>query len=473
MTNYHLAPFCFDVLADDILLSNEAGRYIFLSPQCFEDFLAGRLITTEPLFDDLCKQGFAYSDTRQEFLDTWSQQVRRNKACHFTATQLFILVLTTACNQRCVYCQASAGTADAYMSWDVARQAVELAFQSPAPAITLEFQGGEPTLNSSVLKQSVRYAKELAEQTGKQLSMSLVTNLTCVREDLLQWLLQQGVSICTSLDGPDFLHNTNRPMMHGKSSYDVFSLGVKKYQDLCKNLGMSTIPQAIQTTTRSSLAYGREIVHEYMRWGIDSLYLRPLTPLGLAAAQWEEIGYSPEEYLAYYCDIIHCLLEMNERGIPMREVTASIYLRRILLNESISHTEHRSPCGGGIGQMAIQPNGDVYTCDEARMLATTGESIFRIGCIQEKYSKLIASPAVHAVCTASCIESLPMCCDCVFHPYCATCPVVTYGTEKALVSQQAESYHCKISKGILTFLFSVLHHGGEADITNLHKWAHQ
>ena len=121
--------------------------------------------------------------------------------------------------------------------------------------------------------------------------------------------------------------------------------------------------------------------------------------------------------------------------------------------------------------MAIQYNGDVYTCDEARMLGASGDTSFKIGTVDDSYATLIASPVVHALCTASCIEGLPECCDCVYQPFCSTCPVVTFGLEKDIFSHQFESYHCKISKGIFDYLFSLIHNADSKDMEILERWA--
>ena len=99
--------------------------------------------------------------------------------------------------------------------------------------------------------------------------------------------------------------------------------------------------------------------------------------------------------------------------------------------------------------------------------------MFKIGSIDDGYSKLIASPVVHAVCTASCVEGLPECCECVYQPFCATCPVVTYGLENDIFSQQQESYHCKISKGIFAYLFDKIRHSDDNELDILTRWAEQ
>ena len=71
---------------------------------------------------------------------------------------------------------------------------------------------------------------------------------------------------------------------------------------------------AIETTTRFSLKYPREIVHAYIDMGFESIFIRPLTPLGKAAKSWEKIGYTSEEFIGFYRQALDELIEINKKG---------------------------------------------------------------------------------------------------------------------------------------------------------------
>ena len=51
----------------------------------------------------------------------------------------------------------------------------------------------------------------------KQLTFALVTNLSLMDEEKLTWLLDNGVDICTSLDGDKETHNWQRVWNEGDS----------------------------------------------------------------------------------------------------------------------------------------------------------------------------------------------------------------------------------------------------------------
>ena len=109
--------------------------------------------------------------------------------------------------------------------------------------------------------------------------------------------------------------------------------------------------------------------------------------------------------------------------------------------------ELRSPCGAGIGQVAITANGNVYTCDEGRMMAEAGDEAFCLGNVfDHDYDDWIHSSCCEAICSASLLDTLPGCCDCVYKPYCGVCPVVNYAIYGNIMHVSSE--RCKIYKGI-------------------------
>ena len=121
--------------------------------------------------------------------------------------------------------------------------------------------------------------------------------------------------------------------------------------------------------------------------------------------------------------------------------------------------------------MAINYDGQVYTCDEGRMLANMGDQAFRLGSVNDTYEQLVTSPAAHATCTASCIETLPLCSRCVYSPFCSVCPVVNYSCEHDLISHDPKGYKCTISKGILRYLIDRVDSATDEELEILYRWA--
>lgn len=133
--------------------------------------------------------------------------------------------------------------------------------------------------------------------------------------------------------------------------------------------------------------------------------------------------------------------------------------------------ELRSPCGASLGQMAYYTNGDVFTCDEGRMLYEMGNDAFRLGNVWENtYSQLVHSSTCRAVCLASITESIPGCCDCVYQPYCGVCPVVNVALYGDLLPKSPQNYRCGLYRGMLNVLFSLLQQEEPMTMKLLESW---
>lgn len=444
--------FNFKQWKDKMLLTNEQGRYILLGKRDFLNLVNKRYdLLSKEILQTLKDRFFIYDIDEDVFIEKVANAYRDNKQYLFSATSLHIFVMTNACNMCCVYCQAqdSAQEKKGKMQEMTAKAAVDIALQSPNEYLTFEFQGGEPLLNFETIKYIVEYSEQ--NKNHKQIQYSLVTNTLLLNEEMIQFFKKYDVSISTSLDGCKEVHNSNRPKIDGDGTYDYVSRNIKWLQSNDIQVG------AIETTTKISLKNTEKIIETYHNLGLNHLFIRPLTPLGYAKEHWAEIGYEPEEFLKFYKQCILILLEHNRNGIRMSEGHARIFLKKILTGYSENYMELRSPCGAGIGQMAYYYDGNIYTCDEGRMVAEMGDQMFCLGNVNySTYDDLMENRVCKVTCQASVLESLPGCCDCVYHPYCGVCPVISYASDNSIYTRESNVYRCKIYKGILDILFEIL-----------------
>lgn len=172
-----------------ILLTNDLGRWAFVSLPTFQAMLLHRLDNTDPSYAELLEKGFLYEDDADVYLERHSRAFREAKGYLMDATSLHIFVLTNACNARCIYCQAqsTASHKKGLMSAETAKKAVNLAFQSPEPFLSIEFQGGEPLLNFDTLQVIVSEAEKKAAETRKKVEFSLVSNLNLLTEEMVRF----------------------------------------------------------------------------------------------------------------------------------------------------------------------------------------------------------------------------------------------------------------------------------------------
>ena len=446
--------------SETYLITNYAGRYCFLSNEEFHDYCNGKIPETKQ--DELEQNYFLTNGNIERYIRHYSNAIREYRNYLFAGTGLHIFVLTNQCNLSCVYCQASTQQNGKLMTKEIAEKSVNLALQSPKAHLAFEFQGGEPLINFDVLKHIVLYSKE--KSNGHRISYNLVSNLSLLSDEIIDFLAEHDISVSTSLDGDEKIQNINRPYI-GENSFYIWSQQYEKLRSKIKcDIG------GIQTTTRYALDKYKETVDIYVKYGFSRIFLRPLTPLGYAATRWDKIGYTPEEYLVFYEKALDYIIELSKKGIAISEGHASIFLDKIFNHHAGNYTELTSPCGAALGQLAYNYDGKIYTCDEGRMLAEMGDSTFQLGTVDSQYSDLFNNSVCKAVANASCLEGLHQCAECAYSPYCGTCPVLTYYENKSIFSSQPNQYKCKLYRGMLKLLFEKIKNGTEEEISILKKW---
>lgn len=443
------------------LMTGETGESVFLGEREFKDFIEGRLDKDSTAFNCLNEKNFIYSgfDKKEAVLN-----YRKRYEYLRRGTSLHIVIPTLRCNHKCIYCHAESRfqLAEGYdMNQTTARKVVNAIFESPSPYITIEFQGGEPLLNWNSIIFIIQYALKKNIKAKKKLSLMLVSNLSVMTRSKLRFLLKHNVGICTSLDGPKFIHDRNRPMINGKSSYELTVRWIKELSN--SQAGFSN---ALVTVNRYSLEYPEEIIQEYLRLGMYNIPLRPVSVLGYAGQRRNLIGITAEQFLDFYRYSMEYIIELNYiTGHTITERMAKVCLQKIFGRDP-GYLDMRSPCGAGCGQLAYFYDGSVYTCDEARML---GEDSFKLGNVNtESYQDLMQSAQMQTSVFASCLDGL-YCDYCVYKPYCGVCPVVNWKECGNIYAQPRSAFMCKVYQGMFDYLFQALQDKKKAKILKI--WA--
>lgn len=450
--------FRFKQLGRQYLLTNDIGLWCLLEPQYFEAFLSGRMdCMPQDIQQELRSKGFIRD--QMDFEGLVARYARRNSYL-MQGPSLHIVVVTLRCDHRCLYCQTSSlpiTTNSLDMDTATAQATVDRIFESPNPNITIEFQGGEPLANWNTVKFIIEYALKKNAENKKSLIFSLVSNLSFLNDEILQFLMDKNVSICTSLDGPEALHNRNRIATGSRNSYKQTRKSLARIiGSIKKSRKYKFRVNALATVTKYSLVYAQELVDEYVGLGLEGIHLRPVNPFGIIHKNvWKKIRVSLEGYLQFYKRALEHILDLNRRGVNFYERTAKIFLTKILTDSDPGFLDISSPCGAGTGQLAYNYNGDVYTCDEGRMLAACQDTSFRVGNVRNNsYAELINSAPVKTICMASCLDNLAGCNECVYKPYCGVCPIYNYTVNGSIYS--ATNDRCRIHSAIQDYLFGKL-----------------
>jgi His-Xaa-Ser system radical SAM maturase HxsB len=456
---------------DEVLLVNEVGEHLFLQRDEFHRLIERRLRPSDPAYLNLKSKNFLASvggmSVPIELLAT-KYRTKRNFLEGFTKLHMF--VVTLRCDHSCHYCQVSRVSASRSkydMTEETAKQAVDLMFRSPSPALKIEFQGGEPLLNFDVIRFIVEYSKERNLEEGRDLEYVVTTNLVPITDEILEFFREHSILVSTSLDGPDFVHNANRP----RKGNDSHAITIRHLERVRRVLGHDRV-SAVMTTTKLSLQYPLEIVDEYVNQGFDGIFLRPISPYGFAVRTGEALRYETDEFLSFYKKALDYIIEVNRSGVDFVEVYAQILLRKILTPFSPGYVDLQSPAGAGLGAVAYNYDGDIYPSDEARMLAEMGDKSFRLGSVhRDNYEKIFGGEILRSLATGSILEDMPGCTDCAFVPYCGADPVFNYRTQGDIIGHRPTSAFCMKNMALIRHLLELLRSQDSFARQLFAKWA--
>ncbi len=453
--NYSLLPFNFERLNnDDTLIVNMVGEYSFVKYSELQDLVAGKLPTDTALYNELKRKSFLSGSEDSYALRSLSAKYRQRKSFLGGGPGLHIFVVTLRCGNSCEYCQASRKSiiSSQYdMSQESARHAVDRVFESPNKYITIEFQGGEPLLAFDVIKSVVDYTHEKNHSHGKSIVFVIATSLQCTTDEMLDFIKINKIQISTSLDGPEWLHNKNRPSTCG-NSYQSTLAGIRKVRDAIDDDAIA----AMTTITKDSLPFHEEIVDEYVKHGFHSIFLRPLNMYGFAVKKESKVSYTSIEYFEFYKKSRKYISDINNSGYYLDEVTASLALNNMLTGRAVGYVDLRSPCGDGTGVLVYHYNGYVYPSDEARMLYDMGDNKFCLGSVDTPYVELISSDVMAGILLSGVAESLPACAYCAYLPYCGSNPIQNYSRTGDMCGHRAKNDFCNKQKPLYRHLFSLL-----------------
>lgn len=467
-SGYTLLPFRFTPLdGDRHVLTNWAGEHVVVSRPVVAELVSGRLPLAGTLALDLEARHFIARGPAESHVELLAAQLRTRQSALPELAALHIFVLTLRCDHSCAYCQVSRVSEDRAsfdMSEGTADRAVDLMLQSPSTRLKVEFQGGESLLNFPLLKRIVLRVEERA--IGRDVAFVVATNLSPLTDEMLEFFAAHRIAVSTSLDGPKALHNRNRPRP-GADAYERTIAGIER----CRaRLGHESV-SALMTCTAESLGQPEAIIDEYVARGFREIFLRHISPYGFAVRSAARIGYETERFLEFYRRGLAHVLKLNQQGVPMREVYASILLRRILTSQPTGYVDLRSPAGAGLGALVYNYNGDVHASDESRMLAEMGDCTFRLGNVHhDSWGDIFLESRILDVAHRSMSEGLPMCDECAFQPWCGSDPVFHHATQGDLIGHRPTSAFCRRNMEVMRHLIKILEdESGSAKI--LRAWA--
>ncbi|GFE77313.1 His-Xaa-Ser system radical SAM maturase HxsB [Novosphingobium sp. TCA1] len=451
---YTMLPWRFTSLGgEDYVATNMAGEYVTMSASEVSDFAGGALRSDQPIYDELKSRHFLIDDDTQIAIDLLGLKIRTKLAPLANFTGLHIFVTTLRCEHSCPYCQVSRANDDKRefdMSEETALRSLDLAFRSPSPAIKIEFQGGESTLNMPIIRFIVAEALRRNETARRNLAFVIATNLAVLDDEILQFARAHDILISTSLDGPADLHNRNRPRP-GKNSYEKAVEGIARARTALGHYNVG----ALMTTTAASLPQVRAIIDEYIRMDFGGIFLRPLSPYGFAIKTKSYASYDQKKWLEFFFEGLDYIIQLNLGGFEFIEHYSAMVLKKMLTPLQTSYVDLMSPAGIGIGAVVYNYDGVVYASDESRMLAEMGDTTFALGNVHDDdFAAIFLGDALLEPLEQSFAASVPGCSWCAFEPWCGAEPVFHHATQGDFVGKKPLSSFCTRNMALFRGLIS-------------------
>jgi uncharacterized protein len=250
-----------------------------------------------------------------------------------------VLMLTQRCNLSCAYCYARAGASGDDMTYDLASGSIEK-FTSPGQKMVVELAGGEPLLAFDVIEKLV---ERFAGQPG--LHFALQTNGLLLDDEKLGFLVDHGVGLGLSLDGPppvnDLTRGAGEKTVRALRLLDVAGVGINLTVVLTKH-NVEHLPQFLLFLA----------AHPSVRVvNLDALR-------SLGRAEQQDLAPTPAQIEAMVPDMLATLAFINDRRWPalkVREVEQ--FLKR---RSDITPQAYCLACKAKYA--AVTPGGDVFPC---------------------------------------------------------------------------------------------------------------
>lgn len=274
-----------------------------------------------------------------------------------TVIKALCLHVAHTCNLNCEYCFASQGKYHgdrALMSLEVGKKALDFLVEHSGTRTNLEvdFFGGEPLMNWDVVKDIVRYGRELEKIHNKKFRFTLTTNGVLLNDDVIDFANKEMHNVVLSLDGRKEIHDNLRKTVNGKGSYDAI---VPKFQHFIERRGDRGYYMR-GTFTHNNTDFTNDIFH--------------MADLGFTELSMEPVVCKPDDPYALTEEDLPILFEQYEilaKEMLKREKEGSgftFYHYMIDLKGGPCIYKRISGCGSGTEYMAVTPWGELFPCHQ-------------------------------------------------------------------------------------------------------------
>lgn len=321
--------------------------------------------------------------------------------------------ITSRCNERCIHCYIPNGKKDAGFDMSFEKFKYILDQFASMGGIHVTLSGGEALLNRDIIKM-LRYCRE------KDLMISLLTNLTYMRDDLVPILKEVNVSLVqVSLYSMDpTIHDTITTV---KGSFAKTKAAIEKLHE-------ADVPVQISCPLMKANKEGYDKVLKYAK----SLRMSAQTDyIMMGESNFDTSNLANRLSLEETAKVIEDILEYDQDYQQEMEEIEPV--------STIDMEEYKNMplCGAGINDLCVTVNGDIYPCSGWQ--AYVVGNVFR-NSLRDIWEK---SPMLEAVRKVK-RKDFPKCLSCAARDYCNMCLVRNFNESHGDMFK-TNSHFCKVA----------------------------
>lgn len=315
------------------------------------------------------------------------------------------LLVAGDCNLRCSYCYADGGNYG--RGSEAMNQAtMEAALTRLMPKngeLMLSFFGGEPMLNSTLIRQAIAFAQDRGKRLGTTVRFAMTTNGTVLDDDGLELLRKHFSHVAVSLDGSRAVTNHGRRFQQGDG--DVYGR-IRHNLERLRRAGIAyslrgTVAEEQASEVASSVRHLAEL--DATCWRIE-----PAAGRRWKKEAWRRFGDGMAE-------LGRDSREALQQGNPML-LPGDIY--RAAAHRLRGQRQH-FPCMAGQRMLAVSTNGDVFPCHQFVARAEA-----RLGNVHDPLPADFTDTAWARALAGNAVENRPRCRTCAIRHLCGgQCPV--------------------------------------------------
>lgn len=293
---------------------------------------------------------------------------------------------TINCNLGCVYCYEGKNTYRGQrMNYDTLRNTIVKFARYNGPQAETQFiwHGGEPLLMGLEFFTKI---VEIQDELGPERTFSngIQTNGTLITGEFCDLFEERDFGVGVSLDGPQWLHDLQRPYPNGRSSFDDVMAGIALIRGRqTSNNGHPVCDGVLAVLTRNTLA-NRDEFYEFFQSRKLNFKVNPIYYEGRGGDVREDLGIEPGEYGKAMMALFDHWFYRDGSFLtidPLDEMLGNLITGR---SRSCRFAESCYK-----KYLEVAPNGDVYPC------AGRNLRIFCLGNINEKsLEEILASPVL-------------------------------------------------------------------------------